>query len=525
MSDPKNMSVVSLNPPDHEGFMTKCGGSYQSWKKRWFVLKGAQLYYFKTRKDKKATGVISISKESFVKEDSSKKSGKPCIAIGTTERVFFMYPDANQEQVDLIRVLTGVVERLKGSNSTITTSGNVNTVNTNTNVTTGNTNVTTTTTPVVNNNVTTPTTPVVNNGNGGNTTPLQIQTANTVSTTIVNNTVTVNSNGNVPTNNVSSTGNTTPSGGAVLSKSREIIPFMVEDANKVLEFWNIWFESIPKSGDINTNSLPNYSLVISCDGGELSWRSYGPQNIFIQKMVDFFWNVGAPESEIDRLNDFGALVNPVSIGSWINMSKIGGMDGGWFFPVSISLKIALEACDPDSPEISAGNGNEVVKAIQQWSELNKIEECIYVGRDMGAAPPRQTEIRIKLNQPTVADQLNVAISAFKHFRFPDIPPQILSILRQFSNPGIILSIISSSEGFVKIGVLFPQPNWNIALQLIEEGRKLGNSIASSVDLFTKLNNVFQCPVPDFIEFQYLSPGFGYNVYKEEFNVFIHFKSN
>jgi len=140
----------------------------------------------------------------------------------------------------------------------------------------------------------------------------------------------------------------------VLTKSKEIVPFMVEDANKVLEFWNIWFESIPKSGDGNPNANPSYLLVISCDGGELSWRSYGSQNIFIQKMVDFFWNVGAPESEIDRLNDFGALVNPVSIGSWINMSKIGGMDGGWFFSVPISLKIALEACDPDSPELAAG---------------------------------------------------------------------------------------------------------------------------------------------------------------------------
>jgi len=53
---------------------------------------------------------------------------------------------------------------------------------------------------------------------------------------------------------------------------------------------------------------------------KLTWRSSGPQNIFIQKMVDFFWNVGAPETEIDRLNDVGALINPIQIGSWIDMS-------------------------------------------------------------------------------------------------------------------------------------------------------------------------------------------------------------
>jgi hypothetical protein len=519
MSDPKNVSVVSLNPPDHEGFMTKCGGSVQSWKKRWFVLKGTQLYYFKTRKDKKATGVILLSKESFVKEDSSKKAGKPCIAVGTTERVFFMYPDSNQEQVDWIRVLTGVVERLKGGPITTTPTTPIN-------------NTPTTNLNGSGNTTTSPTTTTIHSGDtqkkdGDNNNTVKVQSANIVTSTVVNPTVSGNVNTPTTTTQSGSTShiNTSPTGGSVLVKSKDIIPFMVEDANKVLEFWNIWFESIPKSGEGNPNALPNYQLVMSCDGGELSWRSFGPQNIFIQKMVDFFWNVGAPESEIDRLNDFGALVNPVSIGSWINMSKIGGMDGGWFFPVPISLKIALEACDPDSPEVAAGGGNQVVKSVQQWTELNKIEECIYVGRDMGAAPPRQTELRIKLNQPTVADQLNVAISAFKHFRFPDIPPQILNILRQLSNPGLILSVITSSEGFVKIGILFPQPNWNVALQLVEEGRKLGNSIAAGVDLFSKLNTVFQCTVPDYIEFQYLTPGFGYNVYKEEFNVFVHYRSN
>jgi len=317
-------------------------------------------------------------------------------------------------------------------------------------------------------------------------------------------------------------------GGAILSRAKENIPFMIDESNKVLEFWNIWFESIPKQNEIPNNSLPNYQLILSCDGNELSWRASGSQNVFIQKMVDFFWNVGAPESEIDRLNDFGALVNPVSIGSWINMSKIGGMDGGWFFPVPLSLKIALEACDPDSNErdgnVSAGSDEtpKAVKTFIQWTESNKIDECIYVGRDMGAAPPRQTELRVRLTQQSVAEQLNIALSAVKAFRFPDIPNNILQILRQFTNPGLVLSVITSSEGFVKIGILFPNPNWNLAMQLIEEGRKFSDTSPAPIDIFGKLNNIFRNSGPEFIEFQYLNPGFGYNVYKEEFNVFVHY---
>jgi len=451
-----------------------------------------------------------------------------------------MYPETTQEQLDWMRILNQTLERLKGGNNPGPVNNNTPSNNT-TGFTGGNTGNTGTqgtptnfsNTPVnntggnPNNSAGTPSNVgVVNNTPHTNTTPNQPQGHSTSMTT-----------NNQPMNTGMQTQqNTQPivqpnpqpvtqgnagasSGGTILVKAKDVVPFMMANENNVLEFWNIWFESIPKLG-------AQYMLVISCDGGELSWRSSGPQNVFIQKMVDFFWNVGAPESEIDKLNDFGALVNPISIGSWINMSKLGGMDGGWFFPVPLSLKIALETCDQDSENISAGShDNQVISAMQQWSATNKIDDCIYVGRDMGAAPPRQTEIRIKLNQPTVAEQLSVAISAFKAFRFPDIPQQILNVLRQFTNPGIILSIISSSEGFVKIGLLFPQPAWNVAMQLIEEGRKFGNNIAAGVDLFSKLNNVFQLNVPDFIEFQYLAPGFGYNVYKEEFNVFVHYKGN
>jgi len=207
------------------------------------------------------------------------------------------------------------------------------------------------------------------------------------------------------------------------------------------------------------------------------------------------------------------------------MSKIGGMDGGWFFPVPLSLKIALESCDPDAPEnVSAGSdeSGHAVKKFTQWTEQNKIDDCIYVGRDMGAAPPRQTELRVRLNQQSVAEQLNAAVLAFKTFKFPDIPNNILVILRQFTNPGLILSVITSSEGFVKIGILFPNTNWNVALQLIEEGRKFTDGQPAPMDMFNKLNNGFKTSGPEFIEFQYLNPGFGYNVYREEFNVFVHY---
>ncbi len=123
------------------------------------------------------------------------------------------------------------------------------------------------------------------------------------------------------------------------------MPFLRDKDSKTLEFWNIWAESIAPRDEVSPGSKIDFEVSTSADMQKLTWRVSGPQNIFIQKMVDFFWNVGAPESEIDRLNDVGALINPICIGSWIDMSHKGGMDGGWFFPVDIPVKYAIESSD------------------------------------------------------------------------------------------------------------------------------------------------------------------------------------
>jgi len=171
-----------------------------------------------------------------------------------------------------------------------------------------------------------------------------------------------------------------------LAIAKGSIPFLAEKESKVLEFWQIWSESIPDASELGAGMSIEFYVSTSADMKKLNWRTAGPQHIFIQKMVDFFWGVGAPETEIDKLNDIGALINPVKIGSWIDMSAKGGMDGGWYFPVEVSVKSALEGAD---------NG-AAVTTVKDWLAKNGIDKAYSIGRDMGAAPPRQTEINIHL---------------------------------------------------------------------------------------------------------------------------------
>ncbi|GAM28824.1 hypothetical protein SAMD00019534_120000 [Acytostelium subglobosum LB1] len=450
MADPALMiSVASLTPSDREGFLTKQGGAIKTWKRRWFVLKGKKLYYFKNKTDLEATGMIEFEPDSFVKDERDKdKKKKFMFSLGTSKRIFLIYAESETDMKQWIEA----IRRNMGDSSTATSSSSA-----------------ITTSPRMQN------TPV----ESGQRAQAQDKAPN-------------------PTSPRSK-----------IATAKATIPFLRDDdSNKVLEFWQIWSESIPPQVDLQGGNSIEFHVATSIDMQKLTWRTAGPQSIFIQKMVDFFWNVGAPETEIDRLNDVGALINPVKIGSWIDMSDKGGMDGGWYFPVDIPLKLAIESADVGEP----------TKVLSTWAEANDVASCYSVGRDMGAAPPRQTEIRLKLPGTDFIDQLNLAVGAFQTFQFPAIPEPALELLRSSASEisgGLCLSVITSSEGFVRLGLLIPKPSRELTNKICEYG-------SAPKDKLTKFEQQLGVATPAFVEYQYLQKGFGYTVYKEGFDIVLHY---
>jgi len=297
----------------------------------------------------------------------------------------------------------------------------------------------------------------------------------------------------------------TPTPRNLLFSAKAAIPFLQEPESKVLEFWQIWFESIPPREDLSAGMGIDFHVSTSANMQKLTWRTGGPQNIFIQRMVDFFWNVGAPESEIDKLNDVGADINPHKIGSWIDMSAKGGMDGGWYFPVDITIKQAVDAADK----------GEAVEKFKEWTIKHGIDKCLSAGRDMGAAPPRQTEFRIKLPGLDFENQYRVALDAWDMFGFPSMPEEIQKILKNSGKAGCYLSVITSSDGFVRLGLLVPSPNSDTVV-------KLCHAVGSKSDQLLSFEQSLGGHGPAFAEYQYLMSGYGYGVYQEGFDVVFHY---
>jgi len=285
-----------------------------------------------------------------------------------------------------------------------------------------------------------------------------------------------------------------------LRAARDAIPWMKKD-EKVGEFWQIWLESMPPA----TEEI-EFEVSSSLSTEKLGWRSSGAQNVFIQRMVDFFFDVGASESEIDRLNTLGALMEPSRIGPWIEMSDKQGMDGGWFFPVKIAIDKAITAMDP----------GPAFDKVKEWAEKHKIEECCSVGRDMGAMPPRQATLRVVL-PGGIAAQLEMAADAFKSFDVPMIPDNVMSVIHQHSPTNITLSIVTCPDGFVQLGIWVPGTGREIVTQLCDV-LKVEKGVENLINLEKGLGR----EGAGWIEYKHLMSGFGYGAYKEGFDVMLHY---
>jgi len=456
-----------LGQCSREGWLTKQGGSIKTWKKRWFILKGNTLFYFKTRQDQDLTGSITLETASECKIEKS--GGKKFFfSVSTAKRTYVIWASKEDVRNDWVSAINEKIAELKKGG------------------------------PVPDGPK-----PPVTDGPSDDDSPGEAESDEGQPTKPAASPEPVKTTKEEKSS--SSEMSSTISPRKQLAQAKSSILFLQDEESKVLEFWQIWKESIPEFEDLVAGAGIEYYVSTSASMEKLTWRTAGPQNLFIQKMVDFFWNVGAPESEIDRLNDVGALINPSKIGSWIDMSAKGGMDGGWFFPVDIALALAIEAADPGEPS----------RLVTDWATQFKVESCFSVGRDMGAAPPRQTEIRVRLPGATFAAQFEIAQAAFSQFGFPAIAAEAVAIFKAEGKTDLCLSIITSSEGFVRLGLMMPNPSANSVSQFCA----WSSLSATPLQSFQKSMG---SAGPAYVEYQYLKEGFGYSVYKEGPDIVFHY---
>lgn len=72
------------------GYVTKCGGSVRSWKKRWMVLKDGTIFYYTNEKAKAPKGTLELEADDSAHAVRNSDKSPFMFGINTTKRTYLM---------------------------------------------------------------------------------------------------------------------------------------------------------------------------------------------------------------------------------------------------------------------------------------------------------------------------------------------------------------------------------------------------------------------------------------------------
>ncbi|GCB67563.1 hypothetical protein scyTo_0010265, partial [Scyliorhinus torazame] len=109
---PKTCSYHSIDcgknePSEKSGYLLKMGGKVKTWKRRWFVLKGGELLYYKSPSDviRKPQGQIELNVSNHI----VRCDGKQTIQLITEKKTYYLTADSPNILEEWIRVLQNVL--------------------------------------------------------------------------------------------------------------------------------------------------------------------------------------------------------------------------------------------------------------------------------------------------------------------------------------------------------------------------------------------------------------------------------
>jgi len=104
--------------PVKEGWLTKKGNVVKNWKRRWFIMRGTVLSYYKKQKDSFSAGEIMLKDSSHTECLADPLEGKTfCFSINTPTREFFISADSAKDMFDWVLLIRGTVAAFNATNN------------------------------------------------------------------------------------------------------------------------------------------------------------------------------------------------------------------------------------------------------------------------------------------------------------------------------------------------------------------------------------------------------------------------
>jgi len=434
------VSVASLEPHEKAGWLTKQGGSIKTWKHRWGVLQGDTLWYFKSKTDTEATGFIILGQKSYVHDESKKRKNMISVFGRGYKRPRVFF--IYFESPEETQSWSEALKKGAAIGAAREFDGLPH---------------------------------------------AKPQQRATVA-------VSQSTGAEMEVSHVR----------AKMSTAKNSVPYLVKESNTVSQCWKLWSEALLPKSSIPVGEELRFKTVANASFSLTEWGMNGPQTAVVQRIVDFFWAVGAPSHQIDLLNSVGSALNPERLGFWTRLSSNGGMDAGWSFSEKMPVDTVMNTLKK----------NEALTAVAEWATACGVTVCREVAHDVSGVPPQTYELRFDLPGTDAAAQVAVVQDTMKRFSMPEIPEEQLALFRVLPTTEkhplqIILAMTDTTIARVSLFMLNP------SLDMVKSLMQFAQGNQETYDAFT---SAIEGPIPHNLLLSYSMPGVSHTMYKDGFDV-------
>ena len=289
-----------------------------------------------------------------------------------------------------------------------------------------------------------------------------------------------------------------------MAAAKGTVPFLKNESETVCQCWKLWSEAILPKSVIPVGEELRFMTVANASFSLTEWSMNGPQTAVVQRIVDFFWAVGAPSHQIDLFNSVGSALNPERLSFWARLAANGGMDAGWSFSEKMPVETVLGALKK----------NEALTAVSEWATAGGVTVCREVVHDVSGIPPQTYELRFDIPGADAAAQVAFVQETMKRFSMPEIPEEQLALFRALPTTQkhplqIVLALTDTTIARVGLFTLNPPFDMVKALMQFAQGTQ---------ETYEAFANSIESPIPHNLLLSYSMPGVGHTMYKDGFDV-------
>ncbi|KAL7712315.1 PH domain-containing protein [Entamoeba marina] len=502
-----SISVSSLQPSEYEEWGIKEGGGHKNWKKRYFVLKERKLWYFETKTSYVQKGFIDLPPTATVQEVNDNK-GKCMLSIKSRgakgERKFLI------EVADRI-VLASFIKHVQNSINPQPKPNYIESLMSKQNQPT--TQIDTTPRISVLNVIPEHKTPVnvskeqtalatemakalgVKPRNGSNSKTIQSPRSERVS-------IAEKKESNIKYPKIPE--RSTANGKENVSYAKEMFSWITDDKAKLFD---LWIASVPDQSCLKKGDKINYQMFVSSDAERVSFSCDGEQSLMIQGVMDFFIAVESSTSGIEKLNTCGNEICPEFIGSYIDLSTLGALEGGWSFVGDTMCHDAMKLMD---------NGNALLVLKRFETECPSIKIITKMERDMTAVGLECTRFEFDIYGKKGLAKLDVVQSVLSKFGGINhmLREEFKKIIIGLIDSEVSMALTLTTNDVARVSVLIRNPSSSVVSEILDMDKN------SNIEMHNDLMKSFGKPTS--IEYCIVLKGFSFDIYQENININVHY---